>query len=194
MKKYFVCLLVLFSISAISYADDVTDSIDEALANYKKGNYSEAISNLDYASQMVRQKKSTTLGDLLPQPLTGWTAQDVESQAVGGAMFGGMVSANREYTKGNSNITITVMTDSPMMQTMMMFMSNPMMATSSGMKIKKVNGQKAVVEYSAKNNKGTMHIVVANKVLVTVNGNGVDLKVIEQYAAAIDYKKLENIK
>ncbi|THB69702.1 MAG: hypothetical protein D6B27_00210 [Gammaproteobacteria bacterium] len=193
MKKLLL-ITVLALVSNISFADDVTDSINKALKSYKNGEYSEAITNLDFAAQLVRQKKSSSLGDYLPAPLSGWKAKDIESQAVGGAMMGGMVSAAREYTKGNSVVNINVMTDSPLLQTMMMFVSNPMMASASGMKVKKISGHNAIIEYKANSKSGNLHVVINGKVLVTVNGSSVALADIEKYAAAVDYKKIESMK
>ncbi len=46
--------------------DDVLTTIDEAVKQYKSGDYAGAVSNLDYASQLVRQKKSERMKDLLP--------------------------------------------------------------------------------------------------------------------------------
>ena len=78
-------LMVVF----IGYAcaDDVTDAINEALQHYKGGNYSEAMNSLNYASQLVGQKKGGNMQSFLPEPLQGWTAEDKKSESV--QMYGG---------------------------------------------------------------------------------------------------------
>lgn len=171
-------------------ADDVTDAINEGVSQYKAGNYSEAASQLDYAAQLIRQKKGGDLETMFPKPLSGWTAEDATSTAAGAAMFGGGVTAQRNYYKDGSNITINIMTDSPAMQGMMMMLSNPAFASSSGMKLDKVNGQRAMYEYDAANQTGEMTIVVNNKYLITINGDVVSLDEIKAYAGAIDFDKL----
>ena len=99
MKNPFILFTALILCSGITHADEITNTINEALTQYKNGEYSEAVGNLDYASQMIRQKKSEGLADYLPQPLDGWELSNTESSAAGGAMLGGMVSAERIYKK-----------------------------------------------------------------------------------------------
>ncbi|MDZ7582039.1 MAG: hypothetical protein U5R30_16000 [Deltaproteobacteria bacterium] len=72
----------------------------------------------------------------------GWKAEDAKSQSMGSAMFGGGVAAERSYVKGDSRVNVTIITDSPMMQAMMMMFSNPMMATSDGGKQEKIQWRK----------------------------------------------------
>lgn len=171
-------------------ADDVTEAIKEGLQNYQQGNPSGAMESLNYAVQLIMQKKGGDLAALLPAPLSGWTAEEASSQAAGSAMFGGGVSAEREYTKDNSRVRINLMTDSPMLQAMLPMMSNPAMATADGGKLERIGGQKAVVKYDAGNKSGSVTVVVANRILVTIEGDGVSREDLMAYAAAIDYKKI----
>ena len=79
-----MCLLL----PGLVAADEVTESIQEGLKQYQDGKYSEATGSLEYAAQLIRQKKSQDLVKLLPEPLSGWTADEGTSEAVGGAMLG----------------------------------------------------------------------------------------------------------
>ncbi|HHH45292.1 MAG TPA: hypothetical protein ENK49_14260, partial [Gammaproteobacteria bacterium] len=63
--------------------DDVITSIDEGMEYYREGDFAEAVSSLNYAVQLIQQKKGQSLGKLLPEPLDGWTAEEVQSQAAG---------------------------------------------------------------------------------------------------------------
>jgi len=105
MSKIFrMCFITLFIsssffISGAAFADEITDSIEEAIEYYKEGNYVEATSSLDYASQLIRQKRSGKLEAFLPEPLAGWSAEDVKSKASGAGYLGGMISAKRKYKK-----------------------------------------------------------------------------------------------
>ncbi len=193
IKKLYLIVLTLFVVAWTSglHAEEVTEAINEALQNYKDGNYSEAVSNLNYASQLIQQKKGEGLMTLLPAPLKGWTAEEASSQAVGAVMLGGGVTAERRYSKGDNSINIQIVTDSPVLQGVMMMMSNPMFAASDGGKVQKINQQKAIVKYSPEDRSGSIQIVVANRFLVTIEGNDVAKEDLEAYAKAIDYKKLE---
>jgi hypothetical protein len=181
---------VLVTTASVALADDVSDSVNEALQLYKDGKFSEAVNSLNYASQLIQQKKGASLEAVLPAALAGWTAEDATSQAAGAAMFGGGVTAERRYTKDTSSVKIQVVTDSPMLQAVMMMMSNPMFATSDGGKMETIGGQKAIVKVDNANKSGQVQIVVANRFLVTVEGEEITKDDITAYAKAIDFAKL----
>jgi hypothetical protein len=180
--------LIFFSMPA--FADDVIDSINEGLKYYKDGSYSQAAESLNYASQLIQQKKGESLKSLLPELLKGWDAQEADSQAMGTAMMGGGLSASRSYTKGDSSVEVRIMTDSPMLQAMMMMFSNPMMAASDGGKMEKISGQKAIVKYQQSERSGEINIMAANRFLVTVEGYDISVQDLKAYAGALDYNKL----
>lgn len=186
-----VAALLLFSVvSRPVLADDVTDSINEALKQYGKGEFADAVQSLDYAAQLIRQKKGGQLEAFLPKPISGWKAEEAKSQAMGSAMFGGGVTAERSYVKGDSRVDVKIITDSPMMQGMMMMFSNPMLATSDGGKLEKINGEKAIVKYSNENKNGNINVVIAGRFLITVEGNDVSRLDMIAFAQGIDFKKL----
>ncbi|MEK6201563.1 MAG: hypothetical protein N2A40_03975 [Desulfobulbaceae bacterium] len=173
------------------FADEVTDSITQGLEQYKKGSYAEAMNSLNYASQKIGQMKADALKVLIPQPLSGWTADEVVSQAAGTAMFGGGLSAEGRYHKGDQgSVTVKIITDSPLLQSMMMLISNPMFASSSGGRLEKINGQTAIVKYETQGKRGDINVVIAGKVLVTVEGNDVSQDDMMAYAKAVDYDKI----
>ncbi len=173
-----------------AYADDITDSIKEALEYYEAGQYGDAIGSLNYAAQLIGQKKGGQLEDFLPAPLPGWTAEKADSQAAGAAMFGGGVSASRSYRKGDATVDIQIITDSPMLQGMAVMFTNPMLAASDGGKLEKIKGQKAIVKYSEADKNGSIHIMVAHRFLVSVEGTDVVTEDLKAYAKAFDYNKL----
>jgi len=172
------------------FADEVTDTIDEAVKLYNEGAYSDSVESLNYASQLIQQKKGGSLAELLPEPMDGWAAGEVDSQAAGAAMFGGGVSAGRQYTKSDSTIDIKILTDSPMLQGMMMMFSNPMFASSDGGKLTRIKRQKAIVKYDKANRSGEITIVVANRFLITIEGNNAMSEDMKAYAEALDFKKI----
>jgi hypothetical protein len=182
-----ICSMVF---SGTAFADDVTDAINEALQSYQAGKYSDAMTSLNYASQLIGQKKGGDLQSLLPQPLAGWEAEEATSQAMGAAMLGGGVTTERRYNKGSSSVHIQIVADSPLIQSMMMMFGNPMMAGADGGKLEKISGEKAIIKYNAQQKDGNINIVVANRFLVTVEGNDVSLEDLKAYAGKIDYKKL----
>ena len=182
--------VLIIGIAGSASADDVEDSVKEGLEYYKDGDYSSAAGSLEYAAQLIRQKKGGQLEVFLPKPLPGWTAEEASSQAMGAAMFGGGVTAERKFKKDNSRITVQIVTDSPMMQGMMMLFTNPAFAAADGGKLEKIKGQKAIVKYTPTTKKGDIKIMVVNRFLVSIEGNDISKEDLKNYAKAIDYKKL----
>ncbi|MBW2228292.1 MAG: hypothetical protein JRG99_13515 [Deltaproteobacteria bacterium] len=191
--RFFITLFVGVSIftSGAVWADEITDSIDEAIEYYKEGDFVEAANSLDYASQLIRQKRSGNLEAFLPEPLAGWSAEDVKSKAVGAGYLGGMISANKKYRKDQSSVTIEIITDSPALQSMVMMFSNPAYASADGGKLTKIKRQKAIIKYTPSRKDGEINIVVAKQYLVTIKGQKVEESDLVDYASAIDYKKLK---
>jgi hypothetical protein len=195
-KVFHVCFIVLFLGTLcitpdIVFADEITDSIEEAMEYYKENNYVEAANSLDYASQLIRQKRSGNLEALLPEPLAGWSGEDVKSQAAGPGYLGGMISAKRKYKKDNSSVTIEIITDSPALQSMVMLFSNPAYASADGGKLTKIKRQKAIIKYNPSQKNGEINIVVEKQYLVSVKGRDINENDLVDYASAIDYKKLK---
>ena len=170
--------------------DDVLTTIDEAVKQYKSGDYAGAVSNLDYASQLVRQKKSERMKDLLPEPLVGWQANPASAQTLGTAVFGGGVTVSRDYKNGDAAVSIEIVSDSPVLQSVMMMLNNPMFAGSSGGSLKTIKGQRAIVKYDDKGQNGEINIVVAGRFMITVKGNHVDLNTLVEYSETIDFELL----
>lgn len=172
------------------YADDVTNLIMEALKQYKNGDYIESTNNLEYASQLIRQKKQDKLLLSLPKPLDGWKVEDETLQAEGTAMLIGGTSVKQDYYKGSSKITIGIIADSPFLQSIMALFNMPLIATASGGKLLIIKGQKAIVIYKPKDKQGEIKIIMAGRILITLNGTNVSKEDIIAYANAVDYMKI----
>jgi len=172
-------------------ADDVTDSIDEAIKAYKANDFAAAAQSLDAAAQLVRQKRAELFKAVLPAAPSGWTAEDATSQSAAAAMFGGGVSAERHYTKGDASITVKLITDSPAMQGVMMMMGNPMFANADGGKLERIKGQKAI--FKNKDGSGSVNVVVGGSMLIQIEGSQVKDADLRAFAEAIDYAKLSGM-
>jgi hypothetical protein len=184
-------LALLLTYSTDLLADDVSDQIDEAVKAYEKEDYNTAITALDSASTLIRQKKGELVSKLLPEPLDGWEAGEAKSSAAGAGMFGGGISAERKYTRkadaGTETITITITTDSPLIQTMGMMFSNPMFMGQDN-KLLVINGEKTI----ANERDNSLTSMVANKVMVKIDGNKkVTAEDLKGYFKSIDFKAIK---
>jgi hypothetical protein len=171
--------------------DNVLSTIKEAIRQYQSGDYTGASSNLDYASQLVRQKKSEKMKSLLPGPLAGWQAGEASAQALGAAILGGGVTVSRDYSKGSSTISVEIVSDSPVLQSVLMMINNPMFAGAGGGKLETLKGQRAVMKYDASKKGGELYIVVDSRFVITIKGRQVAREELLAFAEGMDFRVLE---
>lgn len=192
----FIMSLILFLSTVASAEEDliipseddpIIQTIDKAMEEYRNEQFNAAATNLEYARQLIQQKKGEVIKKLLPSPLAGWSAEEATSNSVGTAIFGGGLSAERRYSKETSALTIKFVTDSPLLQSVIMMFSSPIFAASTG-KLELIKGQKAIVDYSDRS--GKINIVIANHFLVTIEGQNIERQIMIDYAEQIDMEKL----
>ena len=190
MKKTltYISLATLLLCTTIS-ADDITDTMDDAMASYKKGDYVQAKEDLTYAMELLKQKKGETIQGFLPEPLDGWTAEKAKSENAGSGMLGGGSTTSRTYTKDKSKIVVSVITDSPLLQGLGSLLGNPMF--NSGGKLKRINREKATIKYNDKQQSGDVTLMLDKRFLITVKGSKVTEDELVEYAKAIDFKKIK---
>jgi hypothetical protein len=186
-----LCSVGLFASTTTLRADDVTDSIDEAVKAYKANDYATAAQALDAAAQLVRQKRGDLFKAVLPDAPSGWEAEEATSQAAAAAMFGGGVTAERTYRKGETSMSVKLITDSPLMQGVLMMMGNPMFANADGGKLERIKGQKAI--FKNKGGSGSVNVVVNGVLLVQIEGSDVTDADLRAFAEAIDYGKIASL-
>jgi len=185
-------LVLLLSFSPALLADDVKDQIDEAIKAYEKEDYNTAITALESAATLIRQKKGELVSKLLPEPLKGWEAGEAKSSAGAAGIFGGGISAERRYTQKVDGktvaLTISITTDSPLIQTMGMMFSNPLFMGQDN-KLTVINGEKAI----ANERDNSLTSMVANKVLVKIDGDRkVSREALKEYFKIIDFKAIKD--
>jgi hypothetical protein len=173
--------------SPAARADDVTDQLNEALKAYQKKDLATASAALDVAQTLIRQMSADVWKTVLPEPLSGWTADDAESTSVGAAMLGGGTSVSRSYRKDGETVEITLVTDSPLLQGMGALVSSGMV-TGSDMKLLVIDGRKATFTKS----ENSYQTLVSNKALVKVTGSkGVDDGALRGYLSAVKFQQIE---
>ncbi|MBC8208805.1 MAG: hypothetical protein H8E79_06525 [Desulfobulbaceae bacterium] len=174
-------------LTAAQRVDPVLVTIDQALQEYADQHYSSAADSLAYAGQLIRQQKGEAIGKTLPAPQEGWTAREVISKNLGGAVFNGGLSAERLYRRGDSSLKITILTDSPMLQSMIMLFGNSIFTTANKT-LELIHGQRAVVSHEGNN--GTIHIMADQLFLITLEGNDMSRDELLSYASQIDMENL----
>jgi hypothetical protein len=167
-------------------ADEITEAIDQGRKAYQGNDLAGAKQSLDLASQLIGQKNAEAFGKLLPAALSGWTAEEVQTTAVGAVGFGAS-TASRAYQRANGDrIEVQITGDSAIIMQYATFLSNPQIAGAMG-KIVTVGSLRAL-----QNQDGDIHMIVANKYLVAVQGNGSPNDKLA-YAKAVDMARLSKM-
>ena len=186
LMRMIAAAAILFAAAPALAADEVIEAIDQARKAYQGGDLAGAKQSLDLASQLIGQKNADAFGKLLPAPLAGWKAEEVQTTSVGNVGFGAS-TASRSYAnaKGDS-VEVQITGDSAMVMQFATVLNNPAIAGAMG-KLVRVGSQRAV---QAQN--GDIHLVINNKYLVMVSGSG-NANDKMAYAQAVDVVKLSKM-
>ena len=176
------------SISLMAGESEVLQAVDAASKHYEAGELSQAIAQLDYASTLIRQEKGEQVKLAFPAAPAGWQAEDAEADVAGAAMFGGGISASRNYYNDEQRIEMQLMMDSPMLQAFSMMLSNPSMIAMSGGKLTKIQGLQAVQKLEG--DQLEIQFLSPTGAMITLNGDKAAQATMLALANAIDLKKL----
>ena len=188
LQKSILIALVCAGLPLVANANDVDDAIKAATEHYKAGELSKAIAQLDYASTLLRQEKGEQVKQVFPAAPSGWQAEDAESDVAGAAMFGGGISASRQYYNDEQRFEIQLMMDSPMLQAFSMMLSNPSMIAMSGGKLIKIQGIQAVQKLDG--DQLEIQFLAPSGAMISLNGDSSAQSTMLALANAIDLKKL----
>lgn len=170
-------------------ADEVEDSINEALKLYKEGKLTEASASLQIAVNGINEKKGGNISNALPEKIGEWKGGEVNnSNAL--SILGGGTTVERKYTKGEREATLTIIADSPMIGQVMGLMSNPAIAGLAGMKMKKVGGNTVTLQ----KDQGMGQIVVDNRFLIQIQGSELKEAEVLELAAGVKTDVLKELK
>jgi hypothetical protein len=170
-------------------ADEVEDSINEALKLYKEGKLTEAATSLQIAVNGINEKKGGSISSALPDKIGEWKGGEVNnSNAL--SILGGGTTVERKYSKGERDATLTIIADSPMIGQIMGLMSNPAIAGLAGMKMKKVGDQTVTLQ----KDQGMGQIVVDNRFLVQIQGSKLKEAEVLELAAGVKTEVLKALK
>lgn len=144
MTRFFASLPVLALLAAGPVlADDVTDTLQNAISAYDDGDIDYAISELDYAKQLLTAMKTDALTAFLPQPPDGWTREIDTEMGAGLAMMGGGTGAEADYSGDGSAFSITIMADNPMVAGMAAAIGS---AGAMGAKVERIGREKFMIQ------------------------------------------------
>lgn len=169
-------------------ADDITEAIANAGDAYRQGVYTRALSELDRAGLLIRQKRALEAAATLPEPLDGWVAAEAMTE-VGGNLPSGGLGASREYRKDDATTTIEMIVDSALLDTLAEMFASPELITANGGEIISIQGQDAVLSNSETDHPEILWLA-GDQRLYVLRGEGANVPALKAYAEAIDVAAL----
>ncbi len=190
MKRTALILAAVLLVAGLCQADEVTDAIAKAQSAYASQDYKTAGEQLQAALAGVNQRLIALVIAALPEPPSGWSADDadgLDSAALGMGFVAGLVVDRTYHTPSGSTIEFEVAPNSPMLITLKMLMTNPTlskMGDQTGLKKVTVCGSDALEQFE---DDSTMYILAGDATLISLAGESPeDADDIRTLAAATD--------
>lgn len=163
-------------------ADEVTDTIQSALAAYEEGDVKYALEELAYAQQMLLAMKAEGLAAFLPEAPEGWTRTVNTEVNSALAMMGGGTGAEAEYSRDGERFTVTLTADSPMVAMFSGMFGNAAVLAASGAKTHRLGRERFIDQ------DGQITGLIDNRVLV--QASGASAEVVLPVLETIDFRGL----
>lgn len=184
-----VVTILLLIAAPWAWADDVEEQIRLGLESYRQGDYRAAIDDLNFAIAQIQEKLNARQAKLLPEPLEGWTASEVEHETAAMSMLGGGTHLARTYRRGDESVEITIMAGSPMVSGLLAMINNPMMLSGNpNMKPYRFERIRGVREETGGDIKITLSL--GGQIMVQLSGRGAGEESLESYLAVLDFEEI----
>ncbi len=171
---------------------DAAATIEAGLSAYRAGELGKATQQLSYALQLINDKYGELIIDALPPALPGWKAEKARHQ-MSPIMLGGGVTVSRNYKHDNARVSLQLVKDSPLLQSLHMVMTNPSLLGLEGGKLKLIKGNNAIVKFNESNNRGELSLIVENRFLILIKSSYTSLENMLQYAETINFDMLKKL-
>ena len=198
-----VVVILALALVVSACADEVLEGIDYAKEAYEDGDYSEAIEELNFAIAQIQSLQVDELRKALPEPLSGWTMEEQESETLAFGFFGlGQgLGVTRRYYKEDSDetIEITIGAQSMLLQQITMFLNNPAMAAAqpnTKLEKKRIAGKRITIieEFSSEDERGKLSLTPDDKTMVIIEGRDIsDKAILYEYLDGIDFDLMAEI-
>lgn len=176
--------------SGATWADSISDQINEGAKAYKAGDVKLAIEELKFAVAQLQEKLNSNNNTLMPKPLAGWKAEKVENNSGAMAMLGGGTQITRDYTKGDARVTIELSSSAMLSGAIAAMIKSPAMFGGGDVAPYRYQKYKGTINKDAKYPE--ISLLVGRQTLVKLSGNDVDKATLEKYLKAIDFKRVKS--
>ncbi len=170
-------------ISGIAFAENVQEEAINSLSTaqnfLKKGNYSKALEEINYAMTKINELTAEGLLSFIPDPPEGYTLVNKNSQGVGqGAAIIGNAGATGSYRgQGDQSLELNISIGGMVGQMGSLAAFGAMMsgmALEAGMKTVRIQGYTGTIMFDKDNSSGNLTIQVGDKTSVQIEGNVIE--------------------
>ncbi len=175
-------------------AEEFLDQLDLVRELYEEGDIGGAMSELEFARQMLEERLGERFVAVFPEPPEGWRAGEVQRQS--GAMFGGGTFLERSYSDagGDARIDTQIIAGSPMIQAFAAMMANPaMMASEPGAERVRIGRTNAVLIWDETTRSGELRFLVGGAMVQLVGSDLADADVLLALAKGFDLPAIEEL-
>lgn len=156
----------------VAAADNVPGQIDAARAAYQKGDLARTAHALEAALNDIHDRLGKALAETMPPAVPGWQADPPEVQGLG--QVGGGLAVTRAYSQHQASLNASLFLDSPAVETAAaLFANSAAAAAQPNTKRLKVGGEDALLRYDGTTKTGEITLVLANRVLLSIEGDNI---------------------
>lgn len=204
MRKKLIPLVISLFLATNSYGQDAkteaVDSLATAQTFVQNGNYNKAIEEINYALAKVNELTATELLKFLPEPPTGFTLINKQSQGIGtGASIAGNAGASADYSHSSGatvNLTIAMggMTGNianiaSLGSLFAGFSQDPGLGQSKKVRVQGYTGTEL---YNPNDQTGSLSFQVGDKTSVIFDGSAIQsADILMELAKAFDFANFE---
>ncbi|MEZ5301113.1 MAG: hypothetical protein R3F11_10735 [Verrucomicrobiales bacterium] len=190
MKTLALILTVLAAAAANpTRADEVTDALREAYKLYENKDLSGATEKVREVLEKLEAKSAKLVGEVLPPKLGDWQGANASKENT--AFIGGGVSVANTYRKGNAEVTVKIIRDSPLMDGIAKLLSNKDVLKFSGLKTESIGGETAVIQGEGAD--ATLRLAVEGILVEVKGGRGADDSDLVAVARKLDLNLLKKL-
>lgn len=167
--------------------DPIEQGLRAAFSAYQKEDLDAVAEKLQAILKLIDEKKAALVGEVLPDKVEDWKADELEREDL--SALGGGISVKRTYTFEEKSITAKVVKDSPMVDQWLKVLSNRDALKFTGKKVHTIDGEAALVDSERK-----ILIGIEGEVLLELEGdNDCEAKDILAFARKLDLKVMKKL-
>lgn len=192
MKKYYLLLISVLFIGAVTNAQDFSKNLVSAKASYTSGKLADAHFSLEQAIQELDMIVGKEILNILPKDFNGQPAGEKDDQVTANIGFIG-ATIHRQY--GDKGSQVEIISNSPMIATLNSILNMPIlggMMRNSTTKVVKVNGYKSRLEKDSQSDTSSNYTlqIPLKSALITITAKGMDENKVLSFANSIAIDKI----